>query len=133
MKMFSPTEATIVVGLTSGHTCAIPPLSEENPIGVEVEPRFRREAIVKGASFEGDAQLPPKEKVATRGELIRAALEKMLDGNDPAEFKRDGTPDLKSVIRRVGFMVKREECDAAWAALKNGKPGVEDDHGDNDD
>ncbi len=121
MKFRSPTGEPMSIGLTSGHTCVIPPATDEAPEGIEIEPRFHRLAIAEGAIPAGVANLPVETSSApTRSGVIDAALEKMVDGNEASDFKRDGTPDVTAVTRRCGFKVSREEVDAAWAKIKAG-------------
>lgn len=121
MKFKSPTDEPMQIGLTSGHTCVIPPATEEAPDGVEIEPRFHRLAIASGAIPAGVSAMPAEENLTpTRTSVITTALQAMLDGNDEADFKRDGTPDLNAVTHRVGFKVTREEVQAIWAKVKAG-------------
>lgn len=119
MKFKSPTDQSIHVALTSGHTCVIPPADEDNPDGVDIDPMFHREAIAKGAEPVGLPALTKAEsKTPTRTSVITDALQKMLDGSEESDFKKDGTPDLNAVNRRCGFKVTREEVEPIWATLK---------------
>jgi hypothetical protein len=119
MKFRSPTAEPIYVGLTTGHTCQIPPATDENPDGIEIEARFRRAAIAEGAIPAGVPVLEAETShVPTRTSVIDAALNAMADGNEASDFKRDGTPDMNAVTRRCGFKVSREEVDSAWAKIK---------------
>lgn len=121
MKFKSPTAATVAVHLTSGH-CA-----QVTEAGVELDPIFHREAIARGCipvGIEGkkvDAKTDP-----TRPEVIRAAIEKMLDSVEEGDFTADNKPDLKKLAQLAGFKVSREERDAAWelmqAELKSESP-----------
>lgn len=119
MKFKAPTDEAIHVALTNGHTCVIPPEDEGNPDGVEIHAMFHREAIARGAIPAGVSLTPAvADNTPTRTAVITQALQQMLDGNEESDFKKDGTPDLNSLSRHVGFKVAREECDAIWAGLK---------------
>lgn len=121
MKFRSPTDRHLSLGLTTGHTCVVPPATEEDPDGIEIEPRFHRLAIAEGAIPAGTPNLAPeKSTTPTRSSVIDAALNLMVDGNETSDFKRDGTPDLTAVTRRCGFKVSREEVEAAWLKIKAG-------------
>lgn len=118
MKFKSPTETAIHIALTSGHTCVIPPATDEAPDGVDIDPMFHREAIARDAIPAG---VPSAAKTASttpnRAEVITAALQKMLDGNEESDFKKDGTPDLNQVSRHCGFKVQREEAESIFKKL----------------
>lgn len=118
MKFKSPTSQSIQIALTSGHTCTIPPATEANPEGVEIDPMFHREAIARGAEPHGvPTAHAPQSAMPTKADVITAALQAMLDGDDETDFKKDGTPDVNSVSRRCGFKVAREDVEAAWTKL----------------
>lgn len=122
MKLRSPTETPIHVALTSGHTAVI------GPEPIEVDKRFFRAAIAKGALREGEE--PEQAEVraeATKLDLIVAAMRLMVAGDEPADFNNDGKPDLRRLSKRAGFEVARDERDAAWQKL------ADEGDGDNDD
>lgn len=113
MKFHSPTDQPLHVALTTGHTCVIPPK------GVELETRFHKEALARGAvpgSLVGEektAENPGFDKNA----VIAAAMKAMLDGNDEDDFTNDGKPDMRKLKARVGFNLSREEADVVWAEV----------------
>jgi len=111
MKFRSPTDDAIHVALTNGMTANI------TPEGVELDPMFHREAIARGALPAGIDAPPPgmTDPAFNRKEVIAKVLQTMLDGSDPDDFKKDGTPDLRRVSRLAGFAVQRDEAEAAWA------------------
>jgi hypothetical protein len=116
MKFRSPTDEAIHVALTNGMTANV------TPEGIELDPVFHREAITRGCVPDtlapGDVAAlgdPPADPSFNRAEVIAKALQDMLDGTSPDDFKKDGTPDLRQVSRRVGFQVNRDEVAAAWA------------------
>lgn len=117
MKFKSPTDQPVQINLTNGHTCFIPG-NDVEPDGVEIHPMFHHEAIARGAEPFGvpGAKLNPGSG-PNRTEVITAALQKMLDGNEESDFKKDGTPDLNAVSRSCGFKVAREEVDPIWKTL----------------
>lgn len=118
MKFFAPSQTPVHIGLTSGHTAHILP----EPEGTELEPMFHREAIARGCNPEGVAKAPAADASVQfdRAKVIKEALDAMLDGKDEADFKKDGTPDLRMVTKRVGFTVQREEVEAIWTAMQDG-------------
>ena len=118
MKFRSPTDEPLHVSLTTGHTAVIPPPTDEAPNGIEIEKRFHREAIRAGALPEGVQAEEKEETGPTRGDVIEKAIQASLDGNEPDDFNRDGTPNITSLQRRTGFKLAREEINAAWAKFK---------------
>lgn len=115
MKFFPPTAEPVSINLTSGHTAYV---KEE---GTELDPMFHREAIARGCTPEGIAKPKPNEAAPqfSRAEVIRKALNEMLDGQDPSDFKKDGTPDLRAVAKHIGFQPQRDEVEAIWAELQD--------------
>lgn len=112
MKFKSSTGQDIHIALTSGHTHLIPGDSDE---GVDVPLIFRKEAIARGA-LPADIETAEVNagKTESRSDLIKAAIESMLDGSDEADFTSDGKPSLVKLRQRVGFQVAREEADAIF-------------------
>lgn len=103
------------IGLTSGHTLVIAADDE----GTVVPKVFLREALARGAVPPGE-QIDPEPDTGVgfdRTEVIRGALEDMLDGGAEDDFTNDGKPNLRKLAARVGFAVAREEVDAIWAEL----------------
>lgn len=115
MKFFAPTEQAVHIALVTGHTAVV--TSE----GSELDKMFHREAIARGCTPEGVEREPAAQTGGgfERGKVIREALNAMLDGKDEADFKKDGTPDLRMVSKRVGFQVQRDEVDAIWAEMQD--------------
>lgn len=113
MKFTTPTEAPVMIALTSGHTLVI------EPAGTDVPPQFRKEAVARGCTPLGigaaDAELTPEVK---RSELIEQGVQKLLDSDDDAAFNGDGKPNLKALSKVVGFNVQRGELDAVWDKLR---------------
>lgn len=110
MKFFAPTEQPIHVALTSGHTAVV------TQDGTELPKAFHLAAIERGAHAEGgDNELRAVQM--TRELTIREALVAARDSNSPDAFNKDGTPDLRKLIAKLGFQVSREEADAIWAEV----------------
>jgi hypothetical protein len=118
MKFRSPTGTDIHVALTSGQTANV------TTEGVELDPIFHREAIVRGcvpgtladadqAALDGT----PADPAFNRKETIAKALQAMLDGTNAEDFKQDGTPNLNRVSKRVGFQANRDEVAEVWAEI----------------
>jgi len=122
MKLRSPTDEPLHIGLTSGHTLVIPGDAE----GVDVPLIFRREALSRGAVPPGEA-IDPATPAGTpgldRAEVIRDALNDMLDGGSEDDFTADGKPNLRKLNSRLGFQASREEADKIWAEVSAGGQG----------
>ncbi|MGB3881999.1 MAG: hypothetical protein WA955_15625 [Diaphorobacter nitroreducens] len=118
MKLRSPSNEPLHIGLTSGHTLVIP----ANDEGVEVPLVFRREALSRGAVVPGE-QIDPSatgNPGFVREEAIRGALNDMLDGGKEDDFTADGKPNLRKLNTRLGFQVSREEVDKIWDEVSVG-------------
>jgi hypothetical protein len=118
---YSTTGRPVQIALTDGgHSAVVMPLEETEGQGTPLHPRFHRKAVELGCLPVGaQAYTPPVEnKPLARGQIIEQRLREMLEGNEEADFKKDGTPDLNQLQRRCGFRVSREEADAAWAVVK---------------
>lgn len=113
MKFIPPGDTALSVSILEGHSIVI------EPKGTDVDPKFRKAAIAAGCMPVGigaeEAAATTKE--ATRSELVAAAIEKLLDGNDEKAFDKHGKPVLAKVSAAAGFTVTREEADAAFATL----------------
>ena len=103
------------IGLTSGHTLVIAADDE----GTDVSKMFLREALARGAVPPGE-QIDPDPAADTgfdRADVIRNALDDMLDGGAEDDFTADGRPNLRKLSARVGFQVARDEADKIWAEV----------------
>lgn len=118
----SPTSEAIHVAMTDGQTANVP------PEGIELDPAFHREAIARGCIpgtlADADVTKPQDGAGFDRQAVIVGALQAMLDGSNPDDFKKDGTPDLRQVSRRAGFQVQRPEVEAAWAEVSKAESGA---------
>jgi hypothetical protein len=115
MKFKSPGHEPLMIGLTSGHTMVV------EPDGTDVPPKFRKKAIAEGCIPVGmgteEVELLPDE--TKRAELIRAGIDKMLNGTDEGAFGKDGKPNLKKLCEAIGFEISKSERDEAWAAFED--------------
>ena len=109
MKFRSPTSEPIHVALLSGHTCLI------TPEGTEVEQRFLKEAVVRGAIPVGTSVEESEEPGKSRADLILDAIMRMAERGNVADFTADGRPDVRALREAVGFQVDKGERDAMWA------------------
>jgi hypothetical protein len=116
MQFRSPNETPISVALTSGHMALV---TQE---GVELDQIFHREAVALGCIPDGIAA-PIKTNNAKgfdRAVVIGEAMQDAIDEKNPKDFKANGTPDMGSLSKRVGFAVNRDEVDAIWAEVSKG-------------
>ena len=67
-----------------------------------------------GSTIRADAAL---QGDAARLEKAKAAVQRMLDGDNPADFTAAGFPDLRRLRVLADFDVSAEERDAAWKAV----------------
>jgi hypothetical protein len=113
MKFYAPGLDPVMIALTSGHTTVV------DPEGTEMEPRFHKEALAQGCRPEGAAADEgfDRTQVFDRKKVIKAAIETLLDSNEPDAFTGDGVPALRKVTEAAGFAVSREERDAVWAEV----------------
>lgn len=118
MKFRSPTDEDMQVALTNGHVAIVPAATEENPQGIELHPRFVREAMSLGCLAEGQVALPPEAKSETRADVITKGLRAMMAGSEADDFTKQGLPNLTSLQRRVGFKLMREEVEKIWETVR---------------
>lgn len=112
MKFKSPSEEPMHIALTSGHSIVI------EPEGTEVPAIFQKEAIARGAFPVGIEDAKPLEgQTFDRAQVIKDAINQMLDSADEESFTNDGKPDLRKLRGIVGFGVSREEADKLFAEV----------------
>jgi hypothetical protein len=115
MKFRSPTEDSVPVGLTTGHTALV------TAEGTELADMFHREAIARGCVpfTESDAFNEKKQQNPefTRSEVIGTAIEALIKAQDKDDFTAAGKVDLNRLSAKVGFKVSREEADALWTEI----------------
>jgi len=120
MKLKSPKNKTVKVGLLSGHVINIP------PEGREVPKRFLQAAFQAGClPIEVDAEEVEKSaseldpgKAKERQGIIIDAIKRMLeDGEEMAAST--GMPNLRDLSKLAGFTVHRNEMVDAWSILQD--------------
>ena len=118
MKFRSPTEKSIFLADTSGHTCIV------GPDLVEVPARFQRMAVAEGCLPEGVDRFDDDNATdPTKAELITKAIQAMQADPVPGDFTADGRPNVGRVSAKAGFTVSAGERDAAWNALTGAEDG----------
>lgn len=105
------------VALSSSHITRVYDVSpEDGKPGTWIHPRFRKAAIAAGCSIVGIGEHEePEGGDGSKLALIVAAIEKLVEANDPAAQEADGRPKLAAVKKAAGIGIKKEELDAAWA------------------
>lgn len=112
MKFKSPSDEPMHIALTSGHAIVI------EPEGSEVPAIFHKEAIARGAiPFGIEEAAPLAGQNFDRAQVIRDAMNKMLDSADEDSFTKDGKPDLRKLRAMVGFGIDREEADKLFSEV----------------
>ena len=112
MKLRSPTDQPLHVALTTGHTTVI------TPDGSEVDQKFFREAIARGAvPVDSSASQDTQSQVLDRQLAIQEAISAMIEGKVSDDFTADGKPNLARLKAKAGFQVTREEADAIFDQL----------------
>lgn len=115
MKFKSPSDEPLHIALTSGHSIVI------EPEGTEVPAILQKEAIARGAFPVGiDEAAPLAGQTFDRAQVIKDAINQMLDGADEENFTNDGKPDLRKLRGIVGFGVSREEADKLFEEVTKG-------------
>jgi hypothetical protein len=108
----------IRVALLSGHTTII------RDDWIELDPMFHREALANGAITNEMQTVPQVVPIAEAVEhsdrdLIRQALQQMLERSQPDDFTRAGLPDLTATRALVGKRVAKEDIYAVWQAMQS--------------
>ena len=117
MRLKSPGDEPVKVGLLSGHIINIP------PEGREVPQRFIKEAFQAGClpaevdSKKVGGQKDDEPTGKERQELIVDAIKAMLESG--ANMTTEGMPNLKQLSKDVGFTVNRKEMIDAWNILED--------------
>ena len=100
------------ISLVSGHSIVI------EAEGTEVPALFQREAIARGAFPVGIEEAAPLAgSNFDRAQVIKDAINQMLDVDEADNFTNDGKPDLRKLRGIVGFGVAREEADKMFAEV----------------
>lgn len=111
-------EGTLVPG-TGGHVARVYAVwPQDGEPGTPLDVRFRKAAVAAGCGIVGmgDHSLAAPED-SSKQALIVAAIEKLVDLDDPEDMDGAGRPKLASVKKAAGFTVTKVELDAAWVVF----------------
>ncbi len=115
MKFKPPKDEDLMLSLTTGHTFVV------KKAGSDVPDAFIQAAVAAGCAPVRKGGKSPADSdtqaEASRPDLIRGAMEKMLDSDDEGNFTADNKPELAKLSDIAGFKVSRDERDALWAEL----------------
>ncbi|RQH69987.1 hypothetical protein IPC102_09440 [Pseudomonas aeruginosa] len=105
------------VALSSSHITRVYEVSpDDGERGTWIHPRFRKAAIAAGCSIVGIGNHEgPEGDDSSKLALIVAAIEKLVEANDPETLDNEGKPKLAAVKKTAGIGVTKTELDAAWA------------------
>ena len=105
------------VALSSSHITRVYEVSpDDGERGTWIHPRFRKSAIAAGCSIVGIGNHEePEGDDGSKLALIVAAIEKLVEANDPETLDNEGKPKLAAVKKTAGIGVTKTELDAAWA------------------
>ncbi|MBG4448721.1 hypothetical protein I5F71_02815 [Pseudomonas aeruginosa] len=110
------------VALSSSHITRVYDVCpEDGKPGTWIHPRFRKAAIAAGCSIVGIGdhdELDGGDN--SKQALIVAAIEKLVEANDPETLDAEGRPKLDAVKKTAGIGIKKAELDAAWAVFVAG-------------
>ncbi|MCM2317800.1 MAG: hypothetical protein NDI93_00540 [Pseudomonas sp.] len=110
------------ISLGSGHSCCVYAVSpvDKQP-GTVLHQRFHEAAISKGCKLVGLGGHQEAEPTgAGKLELIRNAIEVIVERNAADDLDGTGRPTLKALKAQAGFNVTKGEADAAWAEFVAG-------------
>ncbi len=106
---------------TDGHSCVIYEVSpDDNKPGTIIPERFRKLAVGEGCGVVGLDFQGEEGSVASKTDLIVAAIGAVLDRQQEDELEGDGRPKLAAVGKQAGFKVTKTQFDAAWPQYVDG-------------
>lgn len=115
-----PTEGT-PISLLSGHSCRVYAVGPDGKPGTWIPPRFRKQAVAAGCGIVGiDEHVEPEPDDQAKQTLIVAAIEKLIDANEPDTLNNNGRPKIEALRDTAGVGITKEEADAAWAQFVAG-------------
>lgn len=108
-----------VVGLLSGHVCRVYEVSPvDGERGTVIPQRFRKAAIAAGCGIVGlEDSEPDTGDKQDKQSLLVAAIERIIEADDPNSLDGNGRPKLANLKKEAGMGVTKSEADAAWAAF----------------
>lgn len=118
---------------TEGHSCVIYKISpDDKKPGTVIPERFRKLAVGEGCGIVGLDFQGEEGSVASKTDLIVAAIGAVLDRQQEDELEGDGRPKLAAVGKQAGFKVTKTQFDAAWPQYVDGL-GADDEEDGQDD
>lgn len=110
------------ISLRSGHSCCVYAVSPvDGQPGTVLHPRFHQAAGVAGCYLLGtELYEAPAPTGSGKLDLIRNAVEAIVERNVPDDLDGTGRPTLKALKAQAGFNVTKGEADAAWAEFVAG-------------
>lgn len=115
MKFKTPTDQPVTIALLTGHTITIQPDGS-----TDVPAMFRKAAVSAECEPLGmDVTEVNPGTQATNADLLKAAIEKMVEKDDETDFTGAGKPDAAKLSALVGFNVTAKERDAAWKPFQD--------------
>jgi len=115
MKLKSPTDQPMQVGLLSGHCISVPPEGRDVP-QMFIAEALKCGCLPEGVSAEEAKGKAPDPQGADRTGLISAAVKKMLE--DGCSLTGAGLPHIKEVSKAAGFTVSAVELTEVWRKLE---------------
>ena len=123
MKLYAPTHEPVHISLLNGHATLI------TAEGTDVDKQFIRDALDRGCltkpdetnskivAESDDEEIDNADSYAERKQIIKNAINDMLNGTNEGDFNADGKPDLRKLSGRTGFKVSRPEMEVVFAEL----------------
>ncbi len=75
----------------------------------------------QGEGFEEEKRLPEEPQGHEREELIKAAIEDLVERNNSKDFNAGGVPKPVAIKAIVGFQPEADETKKAWLAYQAAK------------
>lgn len=110
------------ISLRSGHSCCVYNVSpKDGEPGTVIPLRFHEAAIARGCRLVGlGGHQAPESSGQGKLELIRKAIEVIVERNAADDLDGTGRPTMKALKAQAGFNVTKGEADAAWAEFVAG-------------
>lgn len=106
------------VALTSGHVARVYEVGPDGEAGTWLPHRFRKAAVAAGCGIVGiQDQLAVEPEGQDKSAIIIAAIERLVEADDPNSLESNGRPKLAHLKKEAGVGITKSEADAAWAAF----------------
>lgn len=106
------------VALTSGHIARVYEVGPDGEPGTWLPHRFRKSAVAAGCGIVGmQDQMGSEPERHDKSALIVAAIERLVDADDPNSLESNGRPKLAYLKKEAGVGITKSEADAAWSAF----------------